>query len=381
MRYVLSLAFSCLISGTILKAQACQEGLNLMWSYKYNEAVTAFYACHVADSKDVNILANLAFCYKKVGNMNDAERAYRAILKIDSSHQLALLSLAQLAESDRNFTKAINYYDQLIHMDSTNAMVFRQKGMALLKKEKRLNAIYNFLKAYALEENDQEVIFQLARLYIGFDQLESAETVLEKGFQINPDNIRFLQLKAQLLQKQDKFDDLIITVDQLLTLGDSSSYYLMLQGAAYMQLDSFAKAIFPLQFVLDLGKENEFVHHYLAIAHLEMGEKEKSEHHFLKAIELGFSAKQDIFFRDYATFLKEEGRLKEALEAQKWAYKISSEPVDLFEIARMTDSYYADKNMAVRQYKAYLRTGDHKYKDYSVQRLEKLQEILHFKIK
>ena len=74
-----------------------------------------------------------------------------------------------------------------------------------------------------------------------------------------------------------------------------------------------------------------------------------------------------------------EDNLKEAIPHYKDAYKYGEDPVLLFYLARASDKYYEDKNVALRYYRKFIKSGfDNKeYKDYSAQRVTALKEFLH----
>ena len=159
--------------------------------------------------------------------------------------------------------------------------------------------------------------------------------------------------------------------------GDTSNYYQMMLGSAYLQIDSLDAAIFHLEEIVKRKKDTQYTHHYLGLAYRDKEELDKSIEHFKKAIELGISPKMSIYYADLAAVYYEEDRYKEAYNHYQKAHEFSGEAVFLFQTARNADLYYKDKNIALRYYQKYLNTSDKKFRQYTVDRIKQLKEIIH----
>ena len=106
-----------------------------------------------------------------------------------------------------------------------------------------LEGITNFLKAHSLNESDIEVIDQLCNIYLGLEELDYTEQMLEKGLRLDGKNINLLYNKVRLSQKRQDHPTIVEAIEQAMALGDTSNYYQMMLGVAYLKIDSVDQAI------------------------------------------------------------------------------------------------------------------------------------------
>ena len=172
---------------------------------------------------------------------------------------------------------------------------------------------------------------------------------------------------------------MIEALEQTMAQGDTTEYYQLMAGVAYLQVDSIEQALFHLLRVLERGQETEHVHHYLGLAYLDQGEMEKAREHLEKAIQLGISPKMALFHADLGQLCEREGKLKEALQEYTRAWEYAKNPEHLFQMARLSDLYYKDKKIALRYYEQYLQTTHQRYRTFTGERVTELKEYLHQK--
>ena len=77
-------------------------------------------------------------------------------------------------------------------------------------------------------------------------------------------------------------------------------------------------------------------------------------------------------------YAKEED-LKAAIPHYQDAYKYGEDPLVLFYLARASDNYYKDKNIAIRYYTKFIKSNyDHaEYQKYAADRKRYLKELIH----
>lgn len=360
------------------KYQQAQEYIN---AFQFEKAQRLLNECYIKDEDNLDYILKLAYCNFQSGRYPDAKLFYREALKLDSLNTVAISSLGSIFERELNYQAAYDQYQRLIEIDTTNSYYFKKNGFTALRLGRPLVSIAYFLKAHELNSNDVEAIDQLSSIYLAIDQLEYAEKMIFKGLSIDPNNIKLRYNKARLAQKNKDYPTVIYNIQRAMVQGDTSDYYQMMLGVAYLQTDSLDQAIFHLNEIINRKKDNEYTHHYLGLAYRDKGETEKSVEHFEQAIEQGLSPKMATFQADLASIHSENNQYKSAYDHYQKAYEYSGEAEYLFQTARSADQYYKDKNIALRYYQKYLKTKDKKFRQYTLDRIKQLKEIIHFQKK
>lgn len=358
--------------------QQYAQALELMSTYQYEAAHKLLSQCYIDEPENINYLLQIAHCNSQMGRYPDAKLFYNAALKVDSLNSRAISALGSIYEQELNYRKAFDYFQQLIQQDTTNGFYYKRNGYLALRLGDPIAAAGYFLRAYEISEGDVEAMIQLSSIYLALNQVDFAEQMIRAVKSIDPQNIKNLQNRARLYQKKKDHEQVVYSVKWAMDSGDTTAYYQMLLGVAYVELDSLDQAIMTFERIIEMEEANEYTHHYLAIAYRDKGEVDKSISHFEQAIELGRSPKLYNFHEDLAKVFTETHQYRDALTHFEKAYEYKPEPAFLFQMGRSADLYYKDKNIALRYYNRYLSSGDAKYKSYTNDRVRQLKEAIHF---
>lgn len=82
--------------------------------------------------------------------------------------------------------------------------------------------------------------------------------------------------RRQIILKRKEHETVIEAIEAIMIQGDTSTYYQMMLGVAYLHVDSTEKAIVHLQAIIDRKKDTEHTHHYLGLAYRQQQELDKS---------------------------------------------------------------------------------------------------------
>ncbi|MCB0634569.1 MAG: tetratricopeptide repeat protein [Lewinella sp.] len=355
-----------------------QAALDLMANFQFDKAQTLLSECYIREPENKDFLLKIAYCNQQSGRYPDALIFYNKVLALDSLNTNALSSIGSIYERTSNYRQAAQYYHQLIQIDTSNAYYYKRNAYVALRLNKVLQGVIYFLRAHELNEADIETIDQLSNLYLTLNDLESAELMIRRGRNIDPNNVGLLYNQARLEQKRKNHEQVVEAIQKAMTQGDTSDYYQMMLGVAYIYLDSVDQAIEHLEAIVDRGKDSEYTHHYLGLAYRAKDENEKSIAHFEKAIELGISEKMADFQADLASVLVEQNDFRSAIEHYREALKYEPSAEHVFHLARACDQYYKDKKIALKYYEQYLNSKDQKFRTYTEQRIKQLKEFIHF---
>jgi tetratricopeptide (TPR) repeat protein len=166
----------------------------------------------------------------------------------------------------------------------------------------------------------------------------------------------------------------------MMEYGDSTVYFLKLLGYSLVNLDKYEAAVEVLIPALSKVKDKEIVHYYLAAAYNGLEDFLRAEEHYHLAIKAGISINIPVYYSNLASLFEDKKQYKKAIESYKKAYDFNPKPENLFHIAKNSDNYYRDKKICMRWYQKYLDTKDKKFRQYSLDRIAQLKEIIHFQI-
>jgi tetratricopeptide (TPR) repeat protein len=322
----------------------------------------------------------MAFCYYQLGNYKDAKIFFNHVLKLDTINASAINYLGLISEKEYDFSKAQNYYEQLIQIDSTNSYYFKQNAFMAVRTGRPLWAVYYFEKARKINRFDIVTLFELSKLYLQLKDLAQAEEILNWALQVDSTNIKILQSTAQLKYDLKNFEATSQFVQRMMEYGDSTVYFLKLLGYSLVNLDKYEAAVEVLIPALSKVKDKEIVHYYLAAAYNGLEDFLRAEEHYHLAIKAGISINIPVYYSNLASLFEDKKQYKKAIESYKKAYDFNPKPENLFHIAKNSDNYYRDKKICMRWYQKYLDTKDKKFRQYSLDRIAQLKEIIHFQI-
>lgn len=359
--------------------QKYEQALERINAYQFDKALELLSTCYIEDPGNVEYLTRMAYCQFQLGRYPDAKLFYNQVLKQDSTHTPSISSLGSIYERENNYREALRYYVYWASIDSTNSYAFKRCGYSALRSGLGMEAILYFLQAHGLNPSDIEIIDQLSSLYLASEQLEYAEAILQKGLNIDPNNIRLLQNKSRIFNKRKDYPTVVSAIEKTMALGDTSEYYQMMIGVAYLHLDSLDKAIMNLEHIVQREEDTEHTHHYLGLAYRKKGDFAKSVAHYEKAIAKGISPKIDTYYADLGAIAETQGDFRKAIAHYQKAFEYNPKNEYIFFIARNNDLAFKDKRMALRYYEQYLATKDEAFKEYAEQRIVQLKEIMHFR--
>lgn len=353
-------------------------GMEALSNYQYQKALDHFYECHRVETNNKSYLQKLAFCYMKLGDFNEAKFSYNSLLKKDSTNVNAWSNLGSIYEKELNYSKASDCYQELLAIDSTNSFYFRQNAFMSLRLKEPIRALAYFSQAHELNGKDLVVINQLSSLLLQIRQVPMAETIINKGIKLAPNNLKLLYTKSNILHAKKEYKKVVSTISHAMSLRDTSQYYQKMIGAAYLHLEKFDSCIYHLNEIVRKEEDSELTHYQLALAYKGIGDLEKSETEYKAAVEKGISENVGVYFKNLALLFDEQNKLKEAIAAWKKAIEYSpDEAVYLYFLAKDCDNYYRDKKIARRYYRQYYDTKDKQYREYVRLRIQYLNGVIH----
>lgn len=372
-----------ILSFTLVNGQSdvsfLEKGLVLYEAQQYTEAIDVFDQCIAEDSLLLACYEKAGFASYRMGDFKKAKLYFHELEDRDSVNIVAWKQLANLYELEENIPKAIKYYTRIHQTDTLNALYFRKLGQQYMKADLMIEAFPFLSKAYSLNQRDGYTILGLTEIYTTGKQYQEVDTLLWKALAYDSTNTKQILLMAKNKYHQKMYDSTAVYLTNLQGKLDLDNYYNKMLGYALLKIDSIDRAIVHLEKSL-VGEGNpEHAHYYLGIAYEKKENIETSIFHYNKAVKAGLSKDLDLYHRNLARIYSDSNKLKDAIAHYQDAYKYGNDPVMLFFLARASEIYYKDKNIAIRYYQKYEKSNhDHaEYKRYARERKKYLREIEH----
>lgn len=323
------------------------------------------------------IKVKLGQVYLSAGLINKAITTYEEILLKDSTNLIIANNLGKLYLAQNKAISAEKIYRYLIKKDSINPNYPYQLAEALSKQNKILKMGQSYLDAYNLDTLHLKSIFELAKFFKLLKIKDSTSLFINKGLSIDSTNLNFLQLKANELYYEKKFDQAIHYLSKLDSLNFKSMNTYEMFGMCYYNLNKLDLAENYFKKALKLENNNPKILYRLATVAYD--KKEIKQAVFYLSLSILYS-KPDIDKQHFlmAIIFKEANDLKKAVINFEKAYQNNYDNHKaLFELANSSYLYYKDKKIALKYYQDYLRkfkSKDLKMTDFTEQRINEIKK-------
>lgn len=213
---------------------AFMHGLDLESEGKYEQAISAYQRALNFDAKAPDIQFSLARLYLQVGKRALAKNALLKVIELDAHNLESLELLGEIAQSDKEHTLALSYFDQILDMDYNNdyailqsAQIYHALGDTISEAEflirlweldtDRLAALQRAETIY-LNANDYPRIIELydklikrmptktdlvgrqIRLFLGMNRFFDAEALMDSLIGVAPYSMDLQSMKTDLVK-------------------------------------------------------------------------------------------------------------------------------------------------------------------------------------
>ena len=342
----------------------------------YNKAIVMYNK--IPDTNDKEI--KLAKAYEAIGNTSQAEMYYKMYLEKNPNTILAKYDYGKLLFNSGDLMRADSIFVKLSESNSNNPNFYFYRG--LVREElKDTTAINFFLQAYTIDNNHQNALYKIAKLYLENREFTIATPYIEKGLKTDANSVRFITLNALKNYHIKEYHNAIAAYLKLIELKQSNTQLHENLAISYHKTNQFEKAIDQFTILINsYDDKNPSYHYNLGKVYMSLREYEKAKRHIEISIIL-----QDIpLDEEYITLsyiYDREKKYKEEMEVLEKALKENpNNEIAKYRLAVAADNYFKDKETVLRYYNAYLdiyrETG--KMREIVKQRVSDLKKELHF---
>lgn len=189
----------------------------------------------------VNLVERLGVAYAESGRFEQAvgylEQIKPAKLTPDSQFELGFTYL-QLNEPQ----KAVDIFDKLREEDNQYASLYPYLAQAQEQLHQLDKALLTLQEGLAVDQYNEQLYLQTARLALKLDDQELAEKYLREGLSIDPDNLTTVLELSNLLVQRERYQDNIDLLDQYLQSNEFDPQFYWNLAISNDRLDHFQAA-------------------------------------------------------------------------------------------------------------------------------------------
>jgi tetratricopeptide (TPR) repeat protein len=349
--------------------------LNYYQDQRFGDAYDYLKKNYPEPVNDTKALANLAYASRMAGKLADAENYYQRFYDKDSSNISVLFNLGSINVSRGNKEKAVSYYKKILATDSTNFSVYKQ--LAALSQSLYDTVTYaNYLqKANALNPQEPDIAYDLARLYIAFIKYEKAAMVLDKAVQADTANLILMKGQAEVNFLLKKYPETINNCVKLIQSGEKNAFVVNWLGISCFRLRQYRQCISAFQ-LLSNDMQSEATYYYIAMSYKALNDQPNTVIYLQNSIKQAISPNVANYYSELADSYDRLHQLKKAATAYQKSLQFNETPLIYYSLAFLYDTQLRNKKSALRYYKKYLASKppkeEQKYMDYTNSRIPAL---------
>lgn len=200
------------------------------------------------DTEEQRILASL---YEETGQLDKAERAYRAVLARSPKDVTTRLKVVRLLETQGKLEEAIREYEGLTRAAPRNPeYVFRLVG-ALLQRGDRKAALDRLRALETRSANDEEILSELVEFYTRIGEEKASLALLQRlSARGSADPGHLVELGARYWDQGDK-EKALQTWQRVKLTAQSQADGLLTLGELYLEHDLIKEALDTLKLAVE----------------------------------------------------------------------------------------------------------------------------------
>lgn len=331
--------------------------INYYQSQQYGEAAAYLKGIYKEDTEDTKELAQLAYVNLMAGQLTEAETHYLKLYSKLPKSVPVLFNLANISIRRGNDEKAKGYYKEILKIDSTSFNAYKQ--LAALSSEGNPEEKMAYLTgANKLNQAEGDVAFDLCEIYFRMKRFTDAKKVLDPALKADSLNLRLLKMKMPIDMSTLNYKASILTGQQLLSYGDSSSFVLNNLAKSYYLMLDYPNALKYFLIAEEKSDGNETLFYNIGLSYRGIKDYKNAIPYLQKAIKEGISPGIASYYGLLGDSFEMTGKNDAANAAYKKGLQFENNGTLLYNIALLYETRLNDKKNAINYYEQYLKTID-----------------------
>jgi tetratricopeptide (TPR) repeat protein len=229
-----------------------------------------------ANEDDIEVRSLLANLYTNLERYDDAVKVYQGILTLKSEDQHTMLLLGSLYARNRDYANSQVMLEKLVSINQQSFM-----GYSYLAKLYR--ELHYYDKSFAAYEKALEInwvtilAYEAAELYEYRKKFDEAVVIYLRLLEEDESNVKLRGRLSALYLEMGKTDDSLAQLRELKNYSTDIIKIDLTVGRLLMDEKRYDEAIAHFQAMIDQNSKHEMVRTFLAMAHLESGDRETAK--------------------------------------------------------------------------------------------------------
>jgi tetratricopeptide (TPR) repeat protein len=267
----------------------------------------------------------------QAGNIEDADTAFRQVLKLDANHADANHLLGLIARQVGNNKVAIDLISKAILADSDNAFYHNNLGNALKDLDRINEAVASYRKAIAILPNLATAHSNLGSALRVLGQLKDGKASLQMAIRLEPDMASAHVNLGNIMKDMGRNEDAEASYRSGLNLDPNNSDALTNIGSLLEEQNHDAESIDYYRKAIAIDPDSEIAHKNMANVLYKTGSLSEAENVYRHALELNPKYKDTEF--GLSLTLLSLGQLKEGWLRYESRFNLLNVVSDTFSIS------------------------------------------------
>lgn len=231
-------------------------------------------------------LSFLGELYTGIGNYDAALTCLRKALAQNQSDEFIYYNLANSLRELGEMDEAILHYRKALELNPEFEDAYYNLGIALREKNDIDGAIRSFRKAYELKPDSSDVLNNLGIAFLQKKEFDEAIMNFRKSLQVSPNYTLALNNLGLALYEKGEQDDALRTFQKVIDLDpDFASAYFNL-GLVFMKKQDFERAIGSFQAAIKKDSNFEDAYYNAGIAFAQVGRTDDAIDFYRQTLQL-----------------------------------------------------------------------------------------------
>lgn len=338
--------------------------LELYQTQRYSEAAAYLQSTYGNEVTTPKELSQIAYANMMSGNLQVAEKSYLRLHEQQPGSLPILFNLAGISQRRGDTQKAKDYYREIIKIDSLNFNVYRQLASLLLNPLDLEKLIY-LKKANKINPTHADIAFDLATSLHLFKKSDSAYTVLQPAIAADTGNMILLKAKLPICIALKKMEEAMVTGENLMAHGDSSTYVISNMGKAYFATQQYEKALKMFLYIESQQQQTEGSLYYTALCYRELKNYPQAGAYIKLSIKEGISPLTATYYKSLGEIYEKRAQIQKANQSYQKSLEFDNNGEVYYNMALLNDGNLNNKKAAVKYYQQFLssKPDTAKYKE------------------
>ncbi len=259
-----------------------EKAYALLQLYHDGEALAIYEAVLQIEPGNAHALKGI----EVIKGQADSEEQLLSSLVDDPNDISALYTLGVQANNDRQYEKAIDYFQKVLTLkpDHINALIEQAYAYNYLQNDNQAIACYQTI--LDLHPNNLQAIRSLASVYFAKADYRKAKEYFTQASQIEPENYKNFYSLGLIASYEKEFTAALTFFEQALAISPYQKESLIGQAYVLDQLGRTEESIACYQKIIEIDPAYASAYSSLGILYNKLGKPEEAEKNYLLAVQL-----------------------------------------------------------------------------------------------